>query len=196
MLDTQGVYRQKLDEVQQKLSFTAARGGLNAPVFSKLLLGAQGAFMQRDASGEPSAAPAAYAPIVRRAAQTYGLDEALIRAVIQTESSYDQNAVSGAGAEGLMQLMPRTAASLGVTNSFDPAQNIMAGTRYLKEQLDRFGDLRLALAAYNTGPGRVNSYNITNADDPSQYERLSEGVRGYVSKVLSHYGASNGRTSL
>ena len=124
---------------------------------------------------------------VEYAARSTGLDPALIRAVIQTESSFRSNAVSSAGAQGLMQLMPGTARELGVTDPFDPLQNVMGGSTYLAKQLKRFGDVRLALAAYNTGPGRVGRYDITDADDPEQYERISSGVRGYVNKVLKYY---------
>lgn len=124
---------------------------------------------------------------IEKAARSTGLDPALIRAVIQTESSFRSNAVSGAGALGLMQLMPGTADALGVTDPFDPYQNVMGGASYLAKQLQRFGDVRLALAAYNTGPGRVASYDITNANDLGQYERISAGVRGYVDKVLKYY---------
>jgi soluble lytic murein transglycosylase-like protein len=125
---------------------------------------------------------------IEDAARSTGLDPDLLRAVIRVESSFDSNAESGAGAQGLMQLMPGTAKELGVTNPFDAAQNVMGGATYLAKQLKRFGDVRLALAAYNTGPGRVNSYGITDANDTSQYERISKGVRGYVSKVLQYYG--------
>jgi soluble lytic murein transglycosylase-like protein len=128
---------------------------------------------------------------IEKAAKATGLDPDLIRAVIRVESSFDSNAESGAGAQGLMQLMPGTAKELGVTNSFDAEQNVMGGATYLAKQLKRFGDVRLALAAYNTGPGRVNSYGITDADDPAQYELLSKGVRGYVAKVLKYYEQYN-----
>ena len=124
---------------------------------------------------------------VSNAANATGLDPALIKAIIQVESSFRTDAVSGAGAQGLMQLMPGTASSLGVTNSFDANQNVMGGSTYIKKQLDRFGDLRLALAAYNTGPGRIGRLNISNPDDPAQYNQISERVRGYVDKVLAYY---------
>ena len=124
---------------------------------------------------------------VRQAAIKTGLDPALIKAVIQVESSFRTNAESGCGAQGLMQLMPGTAKSLGVTNSFDAYQNVMGGSTYLMQQLNRFGDVRLALAAYNTGPGRIGRLDITNANDPAQYSKISEGVRGYVDKVLRYY---------
>ncbi len=94
--------------------------------------------------------------IIQEAGQRYKIDPALIRAVIQAESGGNPLAVSRAGARGLMQLMPETAAELGVTNSFDPTQNIMGGTSYLRRLLDRYrGDVKLALAAYNWGMGNL-----------------------------------------
>ena len=95
-------------------------------------------------------------PIILRAAEAYGLDPALIAAVIKSESAFDAQAVSWAGAQGLMQLMPGTARDMDCADPFDPAQNIMAGSRYLRLMLDTFGgDLRLAIASYNCGPERV-----------------------------------------
>jgi hypothetical protein len=86
------------------------------------------------------------------AGRQYNINPNLLKAVAQVESNFRPDAVSRAGAQGIMQLMPATAEHLGVTDSFNPAQNIMAGARYLREQLDRFdGDIRLALAAYNAG---------------------------------------------
>ncbi|MBD3403638.1 transglycosylase SLT domain-containing protein [candidate division GN15 bacterium] len=99
-----------------------------------------------------------FGEIIDRAAAEHKLDSALIRSVIRAESNGDPQAVSHAGAKGLMQLMDSTAADLGVTDSFDPAQNIAGGTRYLAALLNRFGDLRLALAAYNAGPGAVEKH--------------------------------------
>jgi hypothetical protein len=94
---------------------------------------------------------------IRDASLRYGVSAALIRSVIRHESAGDPAAVSHKGAVGLMQLMPATARSLGVRCAFDPRQNVMGGTRYLREMRDRFGSWREALAAYNAGPTRVES---------------------------------------
>ncbi|MGA2328403.1 MAG: lytic transglycosylase domain-containing protein [Bryobacteraceae bacterium] len=97
-------------------------------------------------------------PLLAEISQQEGLTPDLLRAVIEKESSYLPCAVSSKGAQGLMQLMPSTAADLGVENPFDPRENVDAGARFLKQLLVRYeGDLPLALAAYNAGPGRVDS---------------------------------------
>ena len=95
---------------------------------------------------------------ISEAARRHGISFSLIKAVIKAESNFDPHAVSSSGACGLMQIMPKTAKGLGISNSFDPRQNIFGGARYLKNLLTQFdGSLRLALAAYNAGPARVES---------------------------------------
>ena len=101
----------------------------------------------------------AYDAIIREASKVYGVDATLIRSVIEAESSFDALALSRVGAMGLMQLMPDTAEAFGVLNPFDARENIMAGTRLLKELLtEHHGNLALTLASYNAGSGVVARY--------------------------------------
>lgn len=118
-----------------------------------------------------------FSALIKKASEKYDIDERIIRAVIQQESSFDARAVSNCGAQGLMQLMPNTAASLGVTDPFNPEQNIMAGTLYLRQKLDEFGgSLSSALAAYNAGSGAVRKYGGI----PPYRE-----TRAYVDKIMN-----------
>jgi len=125
-----------------------------------------------------------YGAEIGQAAERYGVDARLVEAVIGVESGFDPWVVSRKGAQGLMQLMPKTAAALGVENSFNPRQNIAAGVRHLRALLDRYGgDLSLALAAYNAGPHVVEWYGGI----PPYPETWQ-----YVQRILDRYRASDG----
>lgn len=102
--------------------------------------------------------PVPISELIARVAREESVDESLVRAVVQAESGGNPNAVSPKGAMGLMQLMPRTAEAMGVSNPFDPEQNLRGGVRLLKSLLNEFGDVRLALAAYNAGGPVVRQY--------------------------------------
>ena len=119
-----------------------------------------------------------YDRLILRSARNHRVEPALVKAVIAAESNFKPTAVSRVGAQGLMQLMPRTARELGVRNPFHPGENVEGGTRYLRDMLDRYGDLNRALAAYNAGPQAVDRYRGV----PPYPETLD-----YVSRVLTYY---------
>ncbi len=121
-----------------------------------------------------------YMPIIQDAAEKYGIPENLIKSVIRTESAGKHDAISPVGAKGLMQLMDGTAGDMGVSDSLDPEQNIMGGTKYLKFLMDRFdNDTETALAAYNAGPGNVDKYGGVPPFNETQ---------NYIKKVLNYLG--------
>ena len=127
-----------------------------------------------------------YDQIIRRTADKFKIDYALIKAIIKAESNFDNQAVSPVGAQGLMQLMPATASALQVEDSFHPENNIEGGVRYLRYLLDIYrGNLTLALAAYNAGEGNVAKYN--NNVPPFRE------TQNYIKRVLSYYNSYSRR---
>lgn len=133
-----------------------------------------------------------FAAEIDGAAARYGVDPALLRGLIRQESGFDPNAGSPAGARGLTQLMPGTAAGLGVTDPLDPAQSIDGGAKYLRQQLDAFGgDATLALAAYNAGPGAVKRF-----DGVPPYPETRDYVRRVQQFADEYRAAAAPRTSL
>lgn len=174
----------------------SAEGSAAAPVWSDQLWaqvasygvsGGNGAWAESigHESGGFSEAAAPFAGIISQASAKYGVDGALIQAVIATESGFRPLAESHAGAKGLMQLMDGTARGLGVTDSFDPVQNIEGGTRYLSLLLRKYdGNEAVALAAYNAGPGRIDRLGIrTDSELWGRLSELPEETRRYVAKV-------------
>lgn len=132
----------------------------------------------------PAGDRAGYAGEIRTAATRYGVPEKLVSAVIRVESGFNARAVSPKGARGLMQLMPETASSLGVRDTFDPRQNIDGGVRHLRGLMERFGNnLPLVLAAYNAGEQAVNWYGGVPPYPETQQ---------YVEKVIGEYGGDAG----
>jgi soluble lytic murein transglycosylase-like protein len=132
---------------------------------------------------------AAYAAEIRAAAAQHGVDEAVVRAIIHAESSFNPNAISRVGAQGLMQLMPATARRFGVSNAFDPAQNIRGGVEYLAWLLKRYnGDLTLAAAGYNAGEGAVDRHR--GVPPYNETRRYVERVRVLAERYRGVLGGS------
>jgi soluble lytic murein transglycosylase-like protein len=155
--------------------------------FAGALASAQAAPTQTSPSAATSGTDAsAFGAEIDAAAASNGIDPALLKGLVSQESGFDPSARSGAGAVGLTQLMPGTAASLGVSNPLDPAQSLQGGAKYLRQQLDRFGgDARLALAAYNAGPGAVAKYGGV-----PPYSETQNYVNSVMAKAAAYRGAA------
>lgn len=176
--NVQQVFQEKLNEIQNRIPVRL--GGM--PSFQEILFTETSGEEMPATEGKSSGA-SAYDSMIREIADANGVDFSLVKAVIHAESSFDPKAVSSSGAMGLMQLMPGTAKALGVSNPYDPKENISGGVRYLKGLLDRFqNNEELALAAYNAGPGRVKQYGGVPPFKETQ---------SYISKVLEQRKAYN-----
>ena len=177
-----------VDTIQTRVSqiegmIAAANSGFATPAttstnFNSTLAQAQSATSPTATTASLGSGDGAYSDLIQAAAAKYGIDANVLKGLVKQESGFNPNAGSPAGAQGLTQLMPATAASLGVTDVHDPAQSIDGGAHYLKMQLDRFGgDYTKALAAYNAGPGAVQRFGGV----PPYAE-----TRNYVTKVLGY----------
>ena len=157
--------------------------GINQVFSPSTLNAALAAAKQQTDAAVTQTNPAAkdYGQLIKQAAEKFDLPENLLSSIIQHESNFNSKAVSHAGAQGLMQLMPGTAKFLGVKDSFDPEQNITGGARYIRQMLNQFnGSIELALAAYNAGPGNVKKHGGIPPFKETQ---------NYVKKVLNTYNA-------
>lgn len=178
------IYREKLQEIQSRVPVKIAGAG-----FKRALENA----VAGSGAAETPVKYTEYGDLIRAAAEKYGIDEKIIEAVINVESGFNPNAVSRAGAMGLMQLMPKTAASLGVSDPFDPGQNIEGGTKYLYRLLNIYdGDLITALAAYNCGPGALNRLGIDRIQTEEDMAALFKETRNYVNKVIKNLNKQTG----
>jgi soluble lytic murein transglycosylase-like protein len=170
-----GEIQQLLASLQTGTAPSAAPSAATPPSFQSQLSAAAAAPATPPIDG---GGPSQYDALIQAAAQRNGVDPALLKALVRQESNFDPNAGSPAGAQGLTQLMPGTAAALGVTDVHDPAQALEGGAKYLRRQLDAFGgDEAKALAAYNAGPGAVSRYGGV----PPYAE-----TQDYVHKVLGY----------
>ncbi|ANF97716.1 lytic transglycosylase domain-containing protein [Paenibacillus bovis] len=176
----------QLPEVSPESATATARAGLtesSSP--AAVSAGGDTSALQGIGGADNGSKATAYNDLISTASSKYGIPESLIKAVIDVESSFNPRAGSSAGAKGLMQLMDGTAAGLGVSNSYDPAQNIDGGTKYLSYQLKHFdNNVKTALAAYNAGPGRLQKLGISNDNElMAKFDQLPKETQRYISKI-------------
>lgn len=138
----------------------------------------------RQSAVSPNHSAASCKPYIDEASRRYNIDSRLLEAIVKVESNFNPHAVSKKGAVGLMQIMPENFTILGIRDPYNPQENILGGARYLKEMINRYGELPLALAAYNAGPGAVDRYRTIPPFNETQ---------NYVTEVLRYYNALKNR---
>lgn len=169
-------FQNQLDQKIQNQSGATSVSNLDTATIQELknTLNNQGVSLQ-----EPIRVPGSLEPIFKKAAETYGVDEGLLISIAKNESNFRSDAKSSAGAMGIMQLMPGTAQGLGVTDAYDPEQNIMGAAKLLSEKIEQYnGNISLALAAYSAGSGNVKKYDGIPPFTETQ---------NYIPRVLSNY---------
>ncbi len=182
--ENSSMFTEMLQDMLTEQSPATAVTSLSESLLGQLNSGFQGSVMHNTtlpgkATEQKTTKTGDIADIIRQAAEKYNLPEKLIESVIKQESNFNPNAISHAGASGLMQLMPGTAKYLGVHNRLDPLENVMGGAKYLRQMLNQFdGNIHTALAAYNAGPGNVKKYGGIPPFKETQ---------NYVQKVMNYY---------
>lgn len=177
---TQAVARAEAAKAAEEAA--AAAAATSESSFSSALNEATQSYLTLDTTVTPNECPDDLLPIFEEAASLYGVSVELLTSIARAESNYNTNAVSSAGALGIMQLMPATAAALGVSNAYDARQNILGGAKYIRQLLTKYDeDTTLALAAYNAGSSNVEQYGGV----PPFAETQS-----YIKKVLSYMNAT------
>ena len=183
--ETSGASAQSVDalSLSQLLSQNADQSALT-DLKLKALPDAAKAVADGSGQGRRETGADAYGALIETVSARYGVAPALIEAVVYAESNFDPDCLSRSGAMGLMQLMPSTAEGLGVEDAFDPEQNVDAGVRYLRNNLEYFdGDVRLALAAYNCGVSGVTRRGVTDLDDAAQWLLLPSETQQYLRNI-------------
>jgi soluble lytic murein transglycosylase-like protein len=175
-LDHLDAVKARVEEIRRKISEFQESPAISAPSTGTSFAEA----LSQAKAGKHIECPQELQPMIAKSAAKYDVDPALVKSVIKAESGFRSDAVSRVGAKGLMQLMPGTARSLGVDPT-DPEQNIDGGTQYLKQLIDKFGSVKLAVAAYNAGSGAVARYGGVPpyAETQRYVEKVMNGISAY-----------------